>query len=462
MYLRILAATLVCIAAACFAWWLYLPVSPEAARARDLSGERWFALSLEARHLGYLRTTNYRDESGNWVFETEQRFAMNPYDPAATVTRRTFAKAPPHALVSAEHLQERRGFTEAVKIEPVAGGYRATREPNGTPSSLDWRYSLADYLAFELWLDSEQPGPGASRSVMSLDFDRLTPVRRAFDVVSRDANGYTIENAAPYSATRIRLDAQYAPVSIQIAGLFDLILTSREKALAPRSTLQAASYYIPIDRRLADHTRISRIVLGIDGPAEPRKLFPGAERIDGRWQLAREHDPISPAATDVDLRQATLQIPSTHPDILALARQATAGVYDDAERALALNRFVHRFLTYRPGRPPRSILALLEDRRGDCTEFADLLTTLARSLSLPARTVFGLAYADRAEPAFAYHAWNEIYVDNAWLTLDPTWGQERVDATHIPLPVDETAAMQLLTGSVQVQFSVLEVSHFSD
>jgi transglutaminase-like putative cysteine protease len=157
-----------------------------------------------------------------------------------------------------------------------------------------------------------------------------------------------------------------------------------------------------------------------------------------------------------------MHIPSAHPDIRALARTAIGNVSDEPAQARALNRFVHKYLTYRPGKPPQSILTLLDDRVGDCTEFADLLTTLARSIGLPARTVFGLAYADGQEPAFAYHAWNEILADGKWLPFDPTWGQDRVDATHIPLPNDETAALMLLTGAVSLRFRVLEVGFFSD
>ena len=53
-------------------------------------------------------------------------------------------------------------------------------------------------------------------------------------------------------------------------------------------------------------------------------------------------------------------------------------------------------------------------------------------------------------------------VGDGWLALDPTWGQDRLDATHIPLPSDETAAMMLLTGAVNLQFRILEVDFFED
>ena len=461
---RILLAALVCALIAGLALRLAGPSTELTRQAHALAGERWYALTLDEQHLGYLRTHNYRDSDGNWVFESEQRFAMNSSDPSATTSRRTFAAAQPHALLSAEQLQTRRGQVDGVRIEADGSGYLAHRLPadGAAPSRLSWRYQLADYLDFELWLGRAQPAPGSSRSVLSLNFDRLEPVRRIFDVVERDGGRYTIENGAPYSATRIQLDERLAPEAMTIAGLFNLTLVPKAEALAPRSTLQAASYHIPIDRRLPDHTKISELELAIDGHASPARLFPAAESRDGRWILRLPHNPRANGRAGPEHREETVQIPARHPEIRALAQSAAAEHNDDAARARALNRFVHEFITYKPGHPPQSVLTLLESRIGDCTEFADLLTSLARSIGLPARTVFGLAYADGQEPAFAYHAWNEIQIDGNWQPFDPTWGQARLDATHFPLPDDERAAMMLLTGAVSLQFEVLDVQYFPD
>ncbi len=461
---RIVIAALACALIAGLALWLAEPLTDLTRQAKALAGERWYALTLEARHLGYLRTHNYRDRDGNWVFESEQRFAMNPYEPATTTSRRTFAADEPHALISAEHLQTRRDRLEGVRIDATDTGYLASRLPHdGTaPSPLAWQYRLADYLDFELWLAKARPEAGRSRSVMSLNFDRLEPVRRTFDVVGVDSGNYTIENGAPFSATRIQLDRRLAPTAMTIAGLFNLTLVPREQALAPRSTLQAASYHIPLDRRLPDHTQISALKLAILGHESPADLFPDSRRVDDQWTLTLEHSARANGRAGPEHEEETVQIPARHPDIRGLAGTVAAEHTDDASRARALNRFVHEFIRYKPGHPPQSVLTILESREGDCTEFADLLTSLARSIGLPARTVFGLAYSDGQEPAFAYHAWNEIQIDGAWHPFDPTWGLERLDATHIPLPDDETAAMMLLTGAVRVQFKVLDVQYFSD
>lgn len=466
--IRLLAAGAAGIALIFCLWqggrYLAQPASTAAAMAETLAGERWYSLTLDAKHLGYWRTENHRDSEGNWVFESEQRFAMDASDPVSTRARRVFSREPPHRLLRAEQVRQRRDDLDGVRIEALENGYRTIPLPEGSAPGrrADWHYSMADYLAFELWLTSERPRPGSTRSVLSLDFERTDLVYRAFDVVDLNERGYLVESAAPRSATRIQLDEALVPEELDIAGLFSLRRASRGEALAPRSTLQSASYYIPADRRLRRHTRLSRLILGIEGHPAPGELFAPVERVNGIWRLTLAAGHLSGGGAGADHLAPTLHIPAGHPEIAALAGRVVRGLDGDLARARALNRFVHEYLTYRPGMPLRGVLTLLEDQRGDCTEFADLLTTLARSVGIPGRTVFGLAYDDGERPAFAYHAWNELMVDGAWQAMDPTWGQDEVDATHIPLPEDEAAALTLLTGSVRLAFSVLEAAHFPD
>jgi len=81
-------------------------------------------------------------------------------------------------------------------------------------------------------------------------------------------------------------------------------------------------------------------------------------------------------------------------------------------------------------------------------------------LGIPARTVFGMAYADEGQPAFAFHAWNEVSVDGEWRAVDPTWNQVRVDATHIPLS-GNGATLQLITSNTDIHFTIEEVEYFN-
>lgn len=65
-----------------------------------------------------------------------------------------------------------------------------------------------------------------------------------------------------------------------------------------------------------------------------------------------------------------------------------------------------------------AVHALL-NRRGDCTEYADLVVALARANGIPARMAGGyVAGRDAAPRAQDYHNWAQLYLDGTWRTVD--------------------------------------------
>lgn len=67
----------------------------------------------------------------------------------------------------------------------------------------------------------------------------------------------------------------------------------------------------------------------------------------------------------------------------------------------------------------RGALYLLEQRRGDCTEFAYLVTALSRANEVPARPMGGyLVQGNAIVGAADYHNWAEVFVDGRWLVVD--------------------------------------------
>ena len=75
-----------------------------------------------------------------------------------------------------------------------------------------------------------------------------------------------------------------------------------------------------------------------------------------------------------------------------------------------------------------SAVQVLETRQGDCNEHTVLFVALARALGLPARTAVGLVYLNGS---FFYHAWPEVWLDEEWVAVDPTFDQAPADAAHI-------------------------------
>ncbi len=466
LLIRLSAAAGVCMLLAGLAGFQQAAQDPAASRAQALLGERWYEMSLADERFGYWVTRTERDELGRWVFISEQRSALNPEDPVTIATRRVFAATRPFTLLEAQYSQRRRTWQESTSIELTDTGYvghrrQADANASSQPVALNWQYSLGDYLDFEVWLAADAPEPGTVRAINTLEFSRLDVVPRQLRVAAKNTTGYQIENPAPQAATLIQLDADLAPHSVRLAGLFDLTLSSREAALAPGTPLHTASYYVPVDRALHDHTRIEWLDLTVDSNLPADQLWREAHQVEGSWVLplranARARESAAPSLG------ASLGYPLRDPRIAALARRATGDAASAGNRLAALVDFVHNYLRYQPGTSRASVLSLLDNPVGDCTEFAELLTTLARHLGMPARTVFGLAYSHSSEPAFVFHAWNEVQVDGAWQVVDPTWNQLEVDATHIPLPDNETAALKLLTGRLDIRFVVRDLGYFAD
>ena len=72
------------------------------------------------------------------------------------------------------------------------------------------------------------------------------------------------------------------------------------------------------------------------------------------------------------------------------------------------------------------------DLSGDCTEHAVLAAAMCRAVGIPARVVIGLIYVDELN-GFGFHMWNEVFINDRWVALDPSWDQSTVDAVHIKL-----------------------------
>jgi len=463
MLLRLSAGVLALSLMLAFAEWLAEARPAEAKRAHALSGTHWYRLSMDSVPVGYLKTEAGRDLRGAWRFRSFMLFSLDSAAPVSISESLAFDPLPPHRLTRAEHWSDAAGSaTEGVVLEWSDDGGRAQfrRGDAVRERSVDWDYSLGDYLALESWLAAEQPPSGARFRVRSLDFNAAKLVNKPFKVLERNAIGYRFASPAPLRATEIQLDSRYVPMAFSMSGLFSLTRTTEAQALKARPPLHLTDHRVALDRRLPNHGEIERLVLIAEGAEGLDAIWPQARRGLGGWRLELEADPV--AATDpAAFLGETLRFPIHHQRIARLARRGVGSAEADEDRLAALVAFVHAHIDYRPDAPPTSVLETIDRRTGDCTEHADLLTTLARSLGWPARTVVGLAYSGDKEPALAFHAWNEVALGGFWRAVDPTWNQLRADASHIPLRGDATALLRLMRGGDGLRFRVAEVRYAS-
>ncbi len=87
---------------------------------------------------------------------------------------------------------------------------------------------------------------------------------------------------------------------------------------------------------------------------------------------------------------------------------------------------------------------------GDCTEHVALFVETARDAGLQVRDVEGLVYVDDPKPGFVPHAWAEVRVGDAWVPVDPTWGQWPADAAHVPLPDEQRLSAITRAGAREI------------
>ena len=147
----------------------------------------------------------------------------------------------------------------------------------------------------------------------------------------------------------------------------------------------------------------------------------------------------------------SLEVQSKNGMIRALARELTQGETDAWKLSLRINQWVFSNLK-KELVDTVTALDALQQRRGECQSHTYLFTAIARAAGIPTKIVNGLVYSPEYK-GFLYHAWPEVYVGE-WRALDPTFGQDLVDATHIKLAEgkgDAVLKMMEFVGRVKIE-----------
>ena len=441
--------------------WL-APPSSAARVAGLLADERWYAVYFQGANIGHYRAWGGRTWALHFEFRTALNFKLQGDGETRAEDRLIFHRAPPHRLLRAEH---RLMPANAPPRHVVVAGQRAEVLEGDHRRQVAARADLTmrEYLAVQLWLDAGLATPGAGRRARTFDFDQLAVTEALWRMVSQRA-GVVALVAENVGQSRIVLREDLAPWRLELRGFVLQRVPSESNArLWERSAPLFADNApgAPVHGPLPDLERVRRLVLRVDG------MGPGAD-----WPPTPDGDRLVTVVADARLpadaaelagaSAATAAFPVNAPAVQALAEQAVARAPDAGAKAEALVAFVHGFLRYEDV-AGLGVLGAVRERRGDCTEFANLYTTLARAAGLPARTRAGLVY--RAAPAaagdapggsFALHAWNEVAVDGVWRSVDPTWGKSRVGVTHLPLP--EHAFLAVAMALPNLKFRMVEAT----
>lgn len=126
---------------------------------------------------------------------------------------------------------------------------------------------------------------------------------------------------------------------------------------------------------------------------------------------------------------STIHMESGKREIKDAADMIVAGLSSQIERVERLTEWVSREIRDEAV-DSSSALDVFRSRRGECQAHTLLYAAMARSAGIPTKLVGGLVYVE--DLGFLYHSWAESYL-NGWITVDPTFNQVGIDATHIKL-----------------------------
>ncbi len=433
--------------------------------ARTQNARQAYGLYLNERKIGYM-TMSFQviaqpDGAGTKrdvaISSLESVFRLRSADPKSAPdmkinTQSVFALSGDGRLIGSQMRQVENGrpttyrliFGAQTQLETESGGKKVRRVIEHPQEN------LVESRKMMQWLQSV-PKKGAQFSYHTTSLDDETPnssetltfrERKTIAWGGIKTPVYSVQMQSQGVSIEADLRANGMFVSGRVAGLIELRAeeesVARDLSNAGVDLLTAS--LIPVDKKLGDPRLLKSLTLQADGVTDlsiPQSKRQQLVRREGKLVLQMRADfsgnDVQVLAAD-EKRQflaATTAIQSDEVSIRALAKKIAGTETDPVAKATKLTRWVYTNLGKSMDANGSTALQVLATRKGDCTEHALLFTTLARAAGLPAREVTGLAYVETPDPVFGWHAWSEIYDGRQWVTMDPTWNQVRVDASHI-------------------------------
>ncbi len=312
------------------------------------------------------------------------------------------------------------------------------------------RDTLLSSQQFDSWLTSK-PAKGAKRTFYSFDHEsgEDTETENIFQGLQTISWGgvpteiYTVGYKMKGSNATMEVRANGWPIRGKISGLMDLRAeeeSTAKKMTGPAVDMLAAST-IHVNKDLGHSRKVQSLRLEINGlgdfklPESHRQKIVARKGstvvLDTRRDFALPKTAALSAAQRQKYTGATDKF-SNAASIKALSQKILGKESNPLKKAALLQHWVFINLRKSMSNNADNALDVLQARAGDCTEHTILFVALARASGLPAREVNGIMYAgDFPDPIFGWHAWAEIHDGRQWVSVDPTWDEVWVDATHI-------------------------------
>ena len=445
--------------------------TPDTLSLHRPEGGEWLGIYLLGHKAGYEFSDLRRgkDASGKVVVAIEDT-TLRATLGGNTVSRRvreekTYRDKPHGQLLSMVALHEGDGGDVALEVRFDATGGHLTRTPKGgkpeqielppTQDTLDG----VDLVRLSVARHGSAKGYLFDSTTLKDKLDQVTYVGkgqlRAAGITAAVDNVTVTEDEGKVAATVAVAKADGRILETRFGGALLAVPEAEVVAKKLDSVDLFALTRVAVDKPLPSGVVPATVVYDLTGI--PASLRPESNRQSyrvlstGEVELTvRATSPnttaLRPQLEPAEDLAATPSIESADPAITHLAAEVVGAETDADAAARKLSRWVYTHLRKAYGVSSDRATDVLKRREGDCTEHSLLLTALARAAGIPARQIYGLVYAQGSDgqAGLFWHEWVEIKAGD-WVAIDPTFGQDVADATHVQLGRgDQTDAVALM------------------
>lgn len=438
--------------------------------AAAVGQETWDVYFIQGDRVGYGRSAEQEvvDEGRTLLrIEAESQLFIKRFGQATDFGYRVSSLETPEGQLLSLISETGMGPQPAVVTGIVEGGklqLQTAVAGKATTSQINWPSEARGYFAIDQELKRQPMQPGERRTLQALQ-----PVFNTLAEVELVAADYEATDLLTGSYELLRIECTLRQPSGNVeqtlwANRTGAILKTHMSAMEMTSYRTTKAVALEKSEATFDLGKTSTVKLPkpLQNPHQTRKVRyrvelagedPAGVFVSGPTQQVKSIGPneaeitvetigadsplpvgetVQPSPPDDD-REPNEIVQSDDPRIVAMAKQAAGAEDDPWKVALALETYVHRKVkqkNYSTAFATASEVA--ETMSGDCTEHTVLLAALARARGIPSRAALGLVYAP-SQQGFAYHMWNEVYVNGRWIPLDATLGAGGIGAAHLKL-----------------------------
>ena len=449
-------------------------------------GTDWYGIYLQENKIGWLKSSARHGENPNlpsYIIElsgTIQTLSHGKADQVHIRIVTEFSATAPYSLLSYSDSTIHQDDISEKKIVRTTGGYQA-RVTQGRQTLTQWigplDYTLKHLTAVGQWL-ARRPKTGDTVKYLNLNsetfkleenFSRVRAIRTAW-IAGVKITYYEVTTTGPDGLDISEVfGSDGRAYQIVLGGLFQCRL--EPEALATQLDAPIDFFVrniVPVHQNLGNPENVIALTLSMDtdsgvllsdAPGQSVQHNPADNSV---IVTLKPDNGFRATTTEAEIKENlkdTNHIPTNHPQIVNLARQAVGDARTTAEKVKRLVKFVFDYIEDDYTANPLTLMDIIEKRTGDCSEHAQLFEALSRSLGIACRTVGGLVYLGDEVKGFGLHAWNEVVINGEWVPVDPTWNQTVIDATHIRFPVHIAREFRIMAAIPHMRLTVLHVEH---